>query len=270
MRTFLLGNAPAVSGMPHPFWIAVLLMSTQYGVMGGLLAAALAAAGFFMTGLPPQSASQDFYAYAAVVAAQPCAWFGIALVLGGLRTLHIHHQATLEEQLEEARQTAEHLTDGLERALNEIAQLETRIAVDTNTLAGFDEGIAKLSLRDRLSLAASAPNLIQHAVGALSFTLYLEGANGLQPACGMENGVPLTPAALASLPSSVRDEMRRGRPEQPARWAPIRAPDQADQLGLIVCTRLLPSQDPTIAARRLNGVCHLLALLLSACPERVL
>ena len=84
-----------------------------------------------------QSATQDFYAYAGIVAAQPCAWFGTALILGGLRTLHIHHQTELQERLDQTGLAAEDLADGLERAVSEIERLEQRIAGDSRTLASF-------------------------------------------------------------------------------------------------------------------------------------
>ena len=81
-RAVLPAGASGV-GMPHPFWIPVLLMSGQYGIMGGLFATLAASAALFVSGLPPQSAAQDFYAYAGVVAAQPCGWFATALITGG-------------------------------------------------------------------------------------------------------------------------------------------------------------------------------------------
>jgi hypothetical protein len=280
-RAYVLGDAAAPETAPHPFWMAVMLMSAQYGVMGGLFATVLATGSFFITGLPAQSASQDFYAYAAVLAAQPCAWFGIALLLGGLRTLHIHHQTELEEQLEEARLMAEHLGEGLERALEEVARLEKRIAIDTGTLASFDEAVRRLTLRDRSTLVTSITELIRHAVRATSFSIYLEGARGLEPAGGIENGAPLAAAAIGALPPSMLDEMRgsaasHGRPAAGSAharylpfWSPIRVVDSAELLGVVVCTRLQRSQDPAVAARRLDGLCHMLALLLSARPEPV-
>src|SRR6185437_594076 len=100
---------------------------------GGLFAALSASLLFFATELPAQSAAQDFYDYAAFAAAQPCVWLTAALVLGGLRTLHIHHQARLEERLEDIKATAEELAEQLAGAAGEMALLEQRIAGDTAT-----------------------------------------------------------------------------------------------------------------------------------------
>jgi hypothetical protein len=103
-RTLIPGSDIGAGSLPNPFWIPVLLMSGQYGIMGGLFATVAASAMLLISGLPVRGATQDFYAYAGIVAAAPCAWLATALILGGLRTLHIHHQTDLQEQLDPASQ----------------------------------------------------------------------------------------------------------------------------------------------------------------------
>jgi hypothetical protein len=274
VRTQLSGGPTGLGSMPHAFWVPVLLMSGQYGIMGGLFATLSATAAFFMGGLPAQSATQDFYAYAGIVAAQPCAWFGTALLLGGLRTLHIHHQTDLQERLEQTGQAADDLADGLECAVHQIERLEHRIATDSSTLASFVHSLAKLELSDRRSLLASIADVIRYGVGATSFAIYLKGAHGLEPYLGVEDGArvaataitPLAPAQLHAIGGAGEDTAPAVNGDGLARWAPIRLAGAAKLVGVVVCTRLQPSQDPAIAMRRLNEVCRVLAVLLSACP----
>jgi hypothetical protein len=264
------------SGMPHPFWIPVLLMSGQYGIMGGLFATLAATAVFFIGGLPAQSATQDFYDYAAIVAAQPCAWFGTALVLGGLRTLHMHHQADLQERLEQTALMAEDIADGLERAVGEIERLEHRIATDHGTLAALLHSLAKLDLGDRRSLLSGIADVIRFGVGATSFAIYLQGPRGLESCVGIVDGASVAAAAIPPPPADPRHDNGRDTADEPPAtdahgvmrmplWAPIRLAD-VEPTGVVVCTRLHPSQDPGIAYRRLNEICRLLAVLLLACP----
>ena len=275
-------GSAAAGGMPHPFWIPVLLMSSQYGITGGLFAALAATASLFISGLPEQSATQDFFAYAAVVAGQPCAWFGTALVLGGLRTLHMYHQTELQERLDHARMAAEDLADGLERAVGEIERLECRIAFDSITLTSFIHSLAKLEMSNRASLIASIADIIRHGVGATSFAIYLKGAHELEPVLGVENDIRLTATAITPLAPSILDVIRsettaRGivseangdRQARAPHWAPILLAGAAEPIGVVVCDRLEPSQDSAIAARRLDDVCQVFAVLLSACPEAV-
>jgi hypothetical protein len=263
-------------------------MSSQYGVMGALFATLAATGVFFATELPMQYATQDFYAYAGMIAVQPCAWFAAALVLGSLRTLHIHHQGDLQERLDQSELAAEDVADGLERAVSEIDHLEQRIAADYTTLASFLHSLAKLDLRDRRSLLASLGDIIRYGVGATSFTIYLSGANGMQPRLAIEDGSSVAPTAIDPLPYGLLRKISgeaTGAPSDAAAdaasgagrdctastplGAPIRLSGAAALVGLVVCTRLEPSQDPVVAVRRLNEVCRVLAVLLSACPEAV-
>src|SRR5580704_14960111 len=115
VQTILPEGPAGLASLPHPFWIPVLLMSVQYGIMGGLFATLSATTAFFIGELPVQYATQDFYGYAGIVAALPCGWFGTALVLGGLRTLHIHQHTVLQERLDQTTMAAEDLAGGLER-----------------------------------------------------------------------------------------------------------------------------------------------------------
>jgi hypothetical protein len=280
VRTQLPGGPTSLGSMPHAFWIPVLLMSGQYGIMGGLFATLTATTAFFIGGLPPQSATQDFYAYAGIAAAQPCAWFGTALVLGGLRTLHIHHQTDLQERLEQTKQAAEDLADGLECAVLQIERLEHRIATDSSTLASFVHSLAKLELTDRRSLVASIADVIRYGVGATSFAIYLKGARGFEPCLGVEDGARVTPTAITPLTPAllhaIGGEVAGAAPAvnldclaRTPRWAPICLAGAAEPVGVVVCNRLQPSQDPAIAMRRLNEVCRVLAVLLSACPGAI-
>lgn len=272
------GSAGAGS-MPHPFWIPVLAMSGQYEIMGGLFATVAATATYFVGGLPDQSAAQDFYDYTAIIMAQPCAWFGTALVLGGLRTLHIHHHADLQARFEQVSVIAEDLANGLENSVEEVERLEQRIATDHSTLTGLLHSLAKLDLADRQSLLSSMADAIRLGVGATSFAVYLSTPCGFEPCIGVVDGAVVGTAAIPSLPPELRPdgirEAAAARPE-PANTAdhtclPLSAPiakgnGQPD--GLVVCSRLHPSQKPAIAQRRLNEISRILATLLPACPAR--
>jgi len=271
------GSLAPVAMPPRGLWIPVVLMSCQYGIMGGLFATLAATAAVFLNGLPPQSAAQDFYAYAGMVAAQPCAWFGAALLLGGLRTLHIHHYAELRDQLEHTALMAEDFADGLTRAAGEIERLEHRIATDTGSLAGFLHGFAKIDLRDRESLLASVADVIRYGVGASSFRIYLQSRHVLVPCFGLDDGTRLPAAAISSMPPLLTEDRGGEVADRIANaiashvrnalvWAPLPSAVEREPIGIVICTRLLPSRDPVRAGQRLVEVCRILAVLLAVCP----
>lgn len=255
-------------GMPHPFWIAVLLMASQYGVMGGLFATSLASVVFLAAELPAQSAGQDFYAYAATGAAQPCAWFAIALIIGGLRTLHRHHETELKEELRESCTTAQDLAQGLALAAAEIERVERRIAVDANTLASFSHALARLTLANRESLVVSVGDMLEQVVGVTSFTILLDDDAGLRAVLKVEDGARVPNPAM---PPDAIDGPRKsvaavGSVRMP-HWWPISPLTGGVPLGFVLCSRLGPSRDPDIASHRIADICQLLALLLPVCPE---
>jgi hypothetical protein len=272
---WLMDGRVGASGLPHPFWIPVLLMSGQYGIMGGLFAALAATAAFFIGELPAQSAIQDFYDYAGIVAVQPCAWFGTALVLGGLRTLHIHHYADLQERFEQTEVMAEAMADGLERAVGEVEHLEQRIATDYSTRAALLHSLAKLDVTDRRSIVGSITDVIRFGVGATSFAVYLAGPCGLEPCVGIEDGISVMPASIPPFPADPHHDLGRDagaaaiRDSHELTHMPLRVPihsTDGEPAGVVVCTGLNPSQDPAIAYRRLSEICRVLAVLLTARP----
>ena len=272
----------AAPSMPHPYWVPILLMSCQYGVMAGLFATLAATAAFFLGGLPDRSAGQEFYAYAAVVAGQPSAWFGTALILGALRSLHIHHQNQLREELQQTRHSAEDLADGLERAVGEVARLERRIATDSNTLASFIHGLSRLDLGDRTSLADGLADLLRHGLGATTFAVYLRNGGLLEPLLAVENGAALPPGALVPPPplalgGPTGEKPGRGRAHpaglrgavEPSRWSPILAPATGEMLGAVVYDPQPAQPADEAADRRLANLCRFLGVLLSSRPRLV-
>jgi hypothetical protein len=273
LRGMMDTGSPGASSIPHTFWIPVLLMAAQYGIMGGLFAAWSASLLFLATELPAQSAAQDFYDYAGFAAAQPCAWLTVALVLGGLRTLHVHHQAQVEERLEDVKATAEELAERLVGAAGEMALLEQRIAADTATTSVLLDLFAKADLSSRQALLTSFADIFRYSAGAASFAVYLHDGDGFLPCFGFESGSPVPDAALASLPLPPDGSAEGGMPEVPAPhlplWIPVRPSEAAEPTGFVACTRLASDQTPIIAARRLNEVCRVLAKLLVVCPDAV-
>ncbi len=263
-------------GIPGPFWIPVLLIAAQYGIMGGLFATLGATVAFAADGILPQSASQDFYAYAAIIAAQPCAWFATALVLGGLRTLHIHHYNALRSQLDRSERAADDLAVGVEDAAAEIRRLELRIASESDTLTNLLRSLSRLDVSSGRAVGDSVCDFIGYGVGATSFALFLRVADKLVPCLGVEDGARVAVTAVAPImPSLLRDiegsvdrpaELRAHDTDNPL-WAPIRLAYNDALVGVLICYRLQPVRDLAFASRRLGEVCRVLAVLLAATPD---
>lgn len=269
-------GATGIPGLPHPYWLPVLLASCQYGISGGMVAAVAASAAYFL-GLSASSASLDFYVSARTVAVQPALWLTTALVLGGLRNLHIHHTKDLIDQLAASRQRANDLSNGLERAAAEIKALERRIALDEGSAAALSRSLALIDMRDRRIAAISYGELFRAGAGTPTFAIYLADGDGYVPVWAIEEDVIRPAKSMERLPAAAVNAMLVENPgneatndagEAGVRRYVVRVPSQegSDPLAVIVCD-LQKSQDMNEFYRRADELSRALATILRACPD---
>jgi hypothetical protein len=272
-------GAAEIPGLPHPYWLPVLLASCQYGVSGGMIAT-VAASVVYLFGLSPPSAAQDFYAYAGMVAVHPAAWLATALVLGGLRNLHIHQSKELADQLAACRRRADDLSSGLDRATAEINALERRIAVDMSSVAALSRSFSLIDMSDRWAAAVSYGELFRVGTGAATFTVYLKDSDGYVPVWAVEEDTTRSTKSMEPLPSTAFDTMMTenaaceapgdvGESAPGTRCHVVRVPPSdvgSEPLAVVVCD-LHPSQDARQFRRRADDLSRAFATILYACPD---
>lgn len=273
------GSTVVPAGAFHPYWVPVLLIACQHGVMAGMFATVVCCVGYFGFGIPSYLVSEDFHVNAAAIAAQPAAWLAATLVLGGLRTLHMHRQTELAERLKMAEHRTEDFADALERVTEEIRSLEARIAAQLADAATVSHTLANLDLTSRRRAVASFCDLLRFCGGASTFTLYLiEGREAPvalavvdDVVCPVEPFAPLDAAALQAALTRAASRLPMG--QDPASGSQeahvsILALDEpgAQPLGLIVCSAFRTNEDVGHARQRLDELCRALAKILSMCP----
>jgi hypothetical protein len=280
LQRWLFGAA-AFTGLPHPYLLPVLLVSSQYGMSGGLTAAG-AASLLYWFGFSTPSAAQDFHAYAGTVAVQPATWLATALVIGGLRSLHIHQFSELADQLATDRRRGHDLACGLERAIAEINGLERRIGTDMRSVAALSRSLADIDLSDWRAAAVSYAELFRVGTGTPTFTIFLKDADGYVPVCAVEEDVIRSSHGVAPLSLATVAEMTRSNAAD--RAMDLSAESELDTgrhvvavgpcggesapLAVIVC-ELHPSQDPKQFRRRADELSRALATMLNACLRQV-
>ncbi|MCJ2035347.1 hypothetical protein [Methylobacterium sp. J-068] len=262
---------------PRPFWIPIILISAQYGLAGGVFATLASTLALYSSALPSQLATQDYYAYSRLVVAEPTAWLACALVLGGLRSLHIFHAAELRQQRDDALQEGEILGRGLSDAMAEIARLELRIASETQTLGAVAQAFGRLDAGDAPRPAASLAELGRLLIGASAITLYGHGPEGFAALAVAGDGAsrdhvgipPLDDGTVQALRQTPDLVWRRDRVADAERMPAgailaigIPAPDRSGPLGLILVERLLPSRTLAAAAAQARDVARGVAGLL--------
>jgi hypothetical protein len=265
-----------IPGIPHPYWVPVLLASCQYGIGGGAIAT-LAASGAYLFEVPAPSATQDFYSYIGAVAIHPAVWLATALVIGGLRNLHISQSSELAEELAACSNRSNDLSAGLQRATLEIDALERRIAGDASTMAAMSHSISLIDMTNRWTATASFGDVFRVGAGVSTFTIYLRHGDGYAPALTVDQDVvhpnrssePISFEVLTAMETESEGDAASCGLDDCAggRYVICAAPSnkQGAPLAVIVC-RPSVSVDMVQFRRRANELGRALATILGACP----
>ena len=144
------GNTRLAAIEPHPFWLPVLLLATQYGIVGGLAAALSAIAISFVIGFPVQAGAEDFYDYSLRIWREPILWLGAAIILGGLRAQHVGNFAELHDRFVNANNQRQAIAEYCNVLKSHCESLERQMACSQDR--SIDTGLAALS-----SLAKASP-----------------------------------------------------------------------------------------------------------------
>lgn len=130
---------------PHPYWIAILLLSLQYGTVSGLIAASIAIVGSVVIGLPDPDIEERYFSYLIRVWTQPVLWLLVAMLLGTFRARQIEQRDELLQQAENLRMRGATLLDHATNLRARCNMLERKIAMrETNDSTQLLSSLAKL------------------------------------------------------------------------------------------------------------------------------
>jgi polysaccharide biosynthesis protein PelD len=158
---------------PHPFWIAVLLVSIQYGTAEGLFAAAVATAAYLVGALPEQRVDQDRYEWLLAATLLPVLWFVVAVVGGELTGRMRRERDMLREELEQARKREEVIAAAYRRLDRRRESLEARVAGQLRSVFAIynaAKGIEKMSTEE---VVAGVAELVRTVMSPRRFSLFL-------------------------------------------------------------------------------------------------
>lgn len=270
---------------PHPYWIAVLLLSLQYGTVSGLMAAGIAIIGTVLIGMPEPDIEERYFNYLIRVWTQPVLWLLVAMLLGTFRTRQIEQRDELRQSNENLRLRGATLLDHTANLSARCAMLERRIAVretaDTGKLLASlarlgeaEPGRWSAALDDALAAGFPKSQFSVYVVdgGQARLVLTHQRASGQSPPVQPQSELPADhPLMIAvvgrSRPVSVvepaDDEALRG---SGMAAVPIFAAtgDAGDKriIGILKADLLPPSQIDASTTRRLSVVAAFLAPVL--------
>lgn len=157
---------------PHPFWIPVLLLSSQYGTLPGITAAVVAMALHWLAGAPPPAGGEDIYDYLNRVWREPMLWPVAAVVLGGFRAQQAEKTEALRSRLVERDAKLRAIASQAEELRSHCEALERQIACAPDR--SIEAGLAALDEVRRATperLKGVLPRAVEMLVGPASYLL---------------------------------------------------------------------------------------------------
>lgn len=121
---------------PHPYWIAILLLSLQYGTVSGLVAASISILGTVLIGMPEPEIEERYFNYLVRVWTQPVLWLLVAMLLGSFRARQIEQRDELLLQADNLKNRGATLLDYTANLRSRCTMLERRLAIADNDDAG--------------------------------------------------------------------------------------------------------------------------------------
>ena len=166
---------------PSPYWIPVLLLSLQYGTVGGLMAAGAATLVYALGGLPEQAIEENHFTYLLRVWAMPILWIGVALVLGQFRLRQIEIKQRIKDRLAETTAESEGLGRYARMLEDRCRDLERRITTGSNANSAAVLDALQTFLDPSATLTDALQASVREAFPDAAVTAYLLTPWGLEP-----------------------------------------------------------------------------------------
>ena len=149
---------------PHPLWIPVLLVASQYGSGEAVVAAALCTVALWLGNLPPQSLETDRFYYIAGILTTPLLWLGTAIIIGELAGRKRDELAKVEKELARSRTTEHSIAEACNRLLSQRDGLQRRLAGNLHTSLSAVEALIGLEEMDTQHILHTTEEILAEAI----------------------------------------------------------------------------------------------------------
>ncbi|MDE3056036.1 MAG: GAF domain-containing protein [Verrucomicrobiota bacterium] len=157
----------------HPYWIAVILISAQYGTNEGLLAALISTLLYLLGPQSPHNYLLSSFDSFFLLAKLPILWFVSAIVLGELRRKHIYDFEAVKKVALEAEAREKEVAESYRALKISKERLEVRVVGELETTLAAISAFRKLESTDIATLLQGASDLIKTLVAPEKFSLFL-------------------------------------------------------------------------------------------------
>lgn len=180
LNAFYGGGTRWINVQLHPFWIVILLISSQYGTLAGLMSACLSTLCLYVGNLPEQTLHETFFDYQFRIAFLPTLWIITAFVLGELRMRLEDKNRVLEKKLSDMRTEADLVVAGYEKLKAAKEYQELSIASQRRSAAALYETFKYLENLNPAHILRDLDKVILSALNPKKFSVYAWGANGFE------------------------------------------------------------------------------------------
>ena len=158
---------------PHPFWIVVILLAGQYGTNEGLLAAGLATIFLLVGNIPPESETLNHYDRLYAIFINPILWVVGGWMLGELRQRHIRERDKLREEVLDANQRENVISDSYKFVRNRKEALEVQVSGQLMSSIEAYRAAKAVETLDPKSVMQGVERLVKSVLGPQKFSLYI-------------------------------------------------------------------------------------------------
>ena len=196
------------AGVPHPGWVAVVVLAARYGV-GGLLSGLLAlvaamALGTTFTGTPLLSAWGRLHTTPDLVA------FGACLGVSGVASWHLRCRLDLQEALAAMTVRARQAEETVGALRGAVATLRARVDRSWNALSFLRDVTERLEGPDPIAAAEGAADLALARTGASAVVIYTVSEGLSRPLAVRDARGPQTLAPLLAHEAALKVPMDNG------------------------------------------------------------
>jgi polysaccharide biosynthesis protein PelD len=159
--------------VPNPYWILVILMSAQYGVYEGIMAAVVATLILLLGPIPARNVLQDRFDFFFFLAKTPMIWLVSATILGSIRSRHIQERDELRKKAQEAEEKQDVIATSYNALKNIKERLEVRLSSEMQTALMEIKAFKELEDRGVDAIIHGTIDLVKALVAPEVFSIYL-------------------------------------------------------------------------------------------------
>lgn len=177
--TFIGNGDRFINIEPNPLWIILLLVLFQYSINEALVTIVLMCIFLYAWNLPPQLATQSIFEYYFSLSLKPLMWFGMAILLGGLKLKNTSKVYDMQKELEDAKLKEKVISDSFTKLRGTNRVLELRLSEELGSAIKIYKAAVTLEDLDTDNQIDGVNKIVASILNPEKFSIYIRSEDGL-------------------------------------------------------------------------------------------